>query len=372
MERLVRKLVCVIIGGVVTSVNAAFACAQLPESFSGAITASTGADRIRAEADFRSPSWKGFHVTLTPGYHTDRSAPSAFGREQSFRATVYGRYGAGGAWLGARDFSGLSAGFWHGWRNTLFTISTQDRSMRVIGRGIAYHAVKVTDSVFTDTSGWQRYQRDALVADSGESSQLRRWSEMEARFDWFPWGVRGVRFSAALSSSRPRWGPRSDTTPVNRQLWGRLNVTMPVRSQFAVVASGGTESSIMDAMRPSRFFTLGMRWTPFARTRRPAESDGAAAAPEFAIARATAGAGTCTITMRAPHARSVEVTGDFTHWKPIALHESADGQWETTLTLAPGTYRMNTRVDGGAWTVPRGVPAMDDEFNGRVGIVVVR
>jgi len=184
--------------------------------------------------------------------------------------------------------------------------------------------------------------------------------------------VQGVRFGAALSSSRPRWGPRSDTTPVNRQLWGRMTVTMPVRSQFAVVATGGTESSIVDAARPSRFFTLGMRWTPFARTRPAVGADGAVAGAELAIARASAGEGACTITMHAPHARSVEVTGDFTHWKPLALHEYAEGEWKATLALAPGTYRLNTRIDGGAWEVPRGVPAMDDEFNGRVGIVVVR
>ena len=43
-----------------------------------------------------------------------------------------------------------------------------------------------------------------------------------------------------------------------------------------------------------------------------------------------------------------------------------------TLDLKPGAYRMNLRVDGERWLPPPGTAAVDDEFNGRVGLVVVR
>jgi hypothetical protein len=33
---------------------------------------------------------------------------------------------------------------------------------------------------------------------------------------------------------------------------------------------------------------------------------------------------------------------------------------------------MNLRVDGDRWTAPPGTPAVADEFNGTVGLVVVR
>jgi len=39
---------------------------------------------------------------------------------------------------------------------------------------------------------------------------------------------------------------------------------------------------------------------------------------------------------------------------------------------AAGLARSEVRQDGDAWIAPDGVPSMDDEFNGRVGIVVVR
>jgi hypothetical protein len=43
-----------------------------------------------------------------------------------------------------------------------------------------------------------------------------------------------------------------------------------------------------------------------------------------------------------------------------------------TLALAPGTYRFNIRVDGGAWVVPVGVTRLADEFGGTVGLLTVR
>jgi hypothetical protein len=40
--------------------------------------------------------------------------------------------------------------------------------------------------------------------------------------------------------------------------------------------------------------------------------------------------------------------------------------------MTPGTHRVNVRVNGDTWTAPPGMPTVDDEFNGRVGIIVVR
>ena len=42
------------------------------------------------------------------------------------------------------------------------------------------------------------------------------------------------------------------------------------------------------------------------------------------------------------------------------------------MPLQPGTHRMNIRIDGDSWTAPPGLPTVNDEFSGRVGILVVR
>jgi 1,4-alpha-glucan branching enzyme len=50
----------------------------------------------------------------------------------------------------------------------------------------------------------------------------------------------------------------------------------------------------------------------------------------------------------APTAMSVQLVGDFTHWKdqPINMKKGADGVWRTTVDLRPGTHHYRFLVDG--------------------------
>jgi hypothetical protein len=73
-----------------------------------------------------------------------------------------------------------------------------------------------------------------------------------------------------------------------------------------------------------------------------------------------------------PNARTVELSGDFTGWKPMALTRAGNDRWEATLPITPGIHRLAIRVDGDAWTPPPGVNAVPDEFQGTVGVIVVR
>jgi 1,4-alpha-glucan branching enzyme len=51
---------------------------------------------------------------------------------------------------------------------------------------------------------------------------------------------------------------------------------------------------------------------------------------------------------RAPAATSVQLVGDFTHWKnrAISMRKDASGVWTTSVDLAPGTYHYRFLVDG--------------------------
>jgi len=51
---------------------------------------------------------------------------------------------------------------------------------------------------------------------------------------------------------------------------------------------------------------------------------------------------------RVGEAAEVVVTGDFTSWgdEGIRLSRGSDGEWKTTLNLAPGEYQYRLRVDG--------------------------
>jgi hypothetical protein len=82
--------------------------------------------------------------------------------------------------------------------------------------------------------------------------------------------------------------------------------------------------------------------------------------------------GTTRIAVHLASARVVEVAGDFNGWQPVAMRESSTNLWEVTLPIARGTHRLSLRVNGESWSAPPGVPTVEDEFNGRVGLIVIR
>jgi 1,4-alpha-glucan branching enzyme len=53
-------------------------------------------------------------------------------------------------------------------------------------------------------------------------------------------------------------------------------------------------------------------------------------------------------TLKADTAREVVLTGDFTGWATdkLRLARGADGEWRTSLELAPGEYQYKLIVDG--------------------------
>jgi hypothetical protein len=84
------------------------------------------------------------------------------------------------------------------------------------------------------------------------------------------------------------------------------------------------------------------------------------------------GAGdSCTVRVRAPGARQVELMADFTEWSPVTLTATPAG-FEYSGALARGSHRLVVRLDGGPWRPAANTPAVDDDLGGRVGLLVVR
>ena len=76
------------------------------------------------------------------------------------------------------------------------------------------------------------------------------------------------------------------------------------------------------------------------------------------------------VSVRAPGARTVEVMADFTGWEPIRLAARDDG-FVREMALTPGTHHIVVRIDGGPWMPAANTPAVDDDFGGRVGLLLV-
>jgi hypothetical protein len=158
-----------------------------------------------------------------------------------------------------------------------------------------------------------------------------------------------------------------------RLIWGHTTAVVPILPRLALFASAGSDPSIRNPEQRSRFFTLGLRWTPAALAVPALPMHGPRSAPlaaAFAVTRDTGD--THTLSVHASHAKRVDIAGDFSNWKPVAMRFASHQRWQVTLPMAPGTYRVNVRVDEGAWIVPAGLPTVNDEFNGRVGLFVIR
>jgi hypothetical protein len=154
---------------------------------------------------------------------------------------------------------------------------------------------------------------------------------------------------------------------------------------LALTASAGSLAADPIRSAPaSSFVTFGARWRPSpsgstsvtrapqAGTPEPVHFPADAAGRAVAHVVAREGGATRVLRVQAPGAAQVEVRGDATEWRPVAL--TASGRyWELVLPagVEPGTQRLLVRVDGGAWVAPANLPTVEDDFGARVGLLVV-
>ena len=73
-----------------------------------------------------------------------------------------------------------------------------------------------------------------------------------------------------------------------------------------------------------------------------------------------------------PDAKQVSVCGAFNGWSTAALTRQADGEWETTLHLAPGRYEYKFLVDGQWAPDPRARENVMNEFGTLNSVVEVK
>ena len=198
---------------------------------------------------------------------------------------------------------------------------------------------------------------------------------------------------ADLAGSIGRRGGDQSALGGGTQGWINASATLWLSSGVALTLGGGRyPSDPLQGYRPAMYGEIGLRFgvRDFGRAEaRAARSDGAPSSASVqlpnVLARADreadragnefelrpAGGIERTLRIRAGGAQRVEISGDFTGWRPLSLTAAAGGWWSATLPIAAGTYEMNFRVDGGPWLVPPGLTALADEDGGVVGVLVV-
>jgi hypothetical protein len=325
-----------------------------------------------AAATYYSPSLSGFQLSVggfaTRDLLNETFAVSKFGTD----ARLSFKTARSGVWVGreiSRDNKSTpissapvgSAGAWRQWGNTVATVSLSSFGGREQVRTTSSR--KVPNPLWTAAPQSVRdtLQDSITVAVSDSSQQRRGWNDAEFSLNW---GVGRLAFRGVV-------GARVLTARQPNEVWGQLQGTYSLANDIALVASGGVHpSAAAYGVSRARYMQLGVRIAPSALLKPRLPSGVRPAAVAFEVANADRGRR--TLRIRVPSARTVELSGDFTGWKPITLQRGDDDRWEATLPIPPGMHRIAIRVDGDAWTPPPGVTTVADEFQGTVGVIVVK
>ena len=226
-----------------------------------------------------------------------------------------------------------------------------------------------------EAGGWTRRGRVTLLGSVSPTAvgDSIRYTDAQVFLRWI--GTK-VELGGSLGW---RWGNRRPTDAGDRSLWGNGSAAVWVMPWLALTASGGSYPlDLTQGFPGGRYGSVGLRLTSRSRTASP-EWEGRhgrelSNPAEFGIAGFEVRAGTTGIgivRVRAPGARLVELSGDFTNWEPVSLTAAGDGWWTARLTIPRGTHQVSVRRDGGRWLVPPGLIGIRDEFGGEAGVLVI-
>jgi hypothetical protein len=200
--------------------------------------------------------------------------------------------------------------------------------------------------------------------------------------DWeggvaFPWRRMAVESSLGVRLGEAQRGTVG---------WGAVTLVVPWRDDFiATVSIGSYPTDLLQGLPGGRYAAVNMRlpkgrlrWSrrkviiPPAPTR-PGH-------PELAFTERLAlviGAPYDSAQLRevrvwAPGIAKVELVADFTQWVPVPLVRVGTGEWQGYYHVTPGAHRLNLLLNGTELDVPANLARVTDDFNGAVGMIVVR
>lgn len=344
----------------------------LADAAAGAGEGGPPAFRGSAEAAVRAPEWRGWRLYSSAQWSSsDAVACGLQGRDRGANVEASYRHGTGGVWLGYRWRSldpalhppmpaGFSLGAWRSLGAVVMSVSLGTHPDTGTRTSFASREVVRVDTVFNDTlQRWETVQYNTTVVDTTVDRWRSSVLESRARVAWSH-----GRWSADATVG-VLWG-RQGVAPAP---WGTLEASMEWTPRVAVVGgfvAAPRRGLVLDPGR--RVGTLGFRVIPApVAPRRPAPEP---PPPRRFEARPGQG-GELVLAVSAPHARYVELAGDFTTWEARRMRRAPGGWWELPVRLGAGRYQVNIRVDGARWMPPPGLPSVRDEFGGTVGILVV-
>ncbi len=177
------------------------------------------------------------------------------------------------------------------------------------------------------------------------------------------WRIASLEFDVAL-------GRRFSRTTPELTIWN-VGVARSLTPQLALVAAAGRAGSDPVTSVPgSRYLLLGLRLR-LGPTQGVAMSSLPPAPDRSPFRIGPALPAGREVIVRVPAARTVELAGDFTDWRPVRLDPVGAGSWRTVLPIRPGLHRLAIRIDHGEWRAPPGARPIASEFGGEVAEIAV-
>jgi hypothetical protein len=318
----------------------------------------------------------------TPHYLLSASAAGVFapaGETGSAELGAALRTGIGAGWV-TEGTAEIDAIVGPGSRMATSAIGAA-RLLRVIGNGggwlrvggnLASREAGLLGGEGVDVGAWWRWPRVQLTTSLGQQWNLAQLFVGPSR--GFVVGTVPVRYTEAAAGLHVEGDESSlDVAAALRRDRGAPQLYAAAVSATAALWQSPTRAIVVAVARQLPDFirgadaldylSVGLRFNePTPRASRDARMK--------PIVRVSESGATREIRVYAPGARTVELRGDFTGWETIRL-APRDGSFMVSVPLSPGSHRVVVRVDGGAWKPAGNTPAVDDDFGGRVGLLLV-
>ena len=199
-------------------------------------------------------------------------------------------------------------------------------------------------------------------------------ADNEAGVEWF----RGrTAFGASL-------GVRLGEAQRGTTGWGSFSATWPLRDDlYASLSFGSYPTDLLQSLPGGHYVAMTFR-LPNGRLpplhRRPPPPPAPPRAPDLPVTYRLAlvvgfaldSADLREIRVWAPGVESVELLADFVDWIPVPLIKQPNGEWTGYYRVTPGRHRLNLLLDHHTMDIPTNLVREDDDFQGAVGVVIVR
>ncbi|MBV6522187.1 MAG: hypothetical protein MNPFHGCM_02333 [Gemmatimonadaceae bacterium] len=168
--------------------------------------------------------------------------------------------------------------------------------------------------------------------------------------------------------------------------WGSATLVVPWHDDLiATFSLGSYPADLLQGLPGGRYVAVNFRvprdrlpWTRRRTVAPPAPTRPRPPALSFtdrlaiAIGEPYDSASLREVRVWAPGIQRVELIADFTQWIPVPLIKVTAGEWHGYYHIPPGAHRLNLLLNGVELDVPANLVRVIDDFNGAVGLVIVR